>query len=748
MKTKDLLYLFLSANWISLSNSYHHSIKNHRFLSFEKMSDRFDSERADSINNEPVDILPARTSVIEASDFFHPYPDSRSTIVPDFNLSNSPTIQSIKKFCSEKSLPKFNFNLFNSSPSFSIFRGLNDESGSSNGKTRERNLDSCEETSGSSYFIPSSKRSKISDDSQKSNLTLLAEAISRYTANPTLHSEDSLTHLPPLKQCSSSETLNDSQTNSSPVSGASNSKNPLPDSDSISEDGLLNFSLPSNGLKKISDLINYYEERKKFYLQFPLFQKLAKSYYGPDYESDAPDISQNIKPQSSNSSSSSNPFPSSDQIESNINNDDLSTSNSEISSNIREEPLSGLFLDQNLFARYNTDLPQFFNQTFSRFTQGLSRFADAALMIKDRLNNRIVASFCLNELGDHENNPYLEQLQLNSALSISGDSDNDRSPVISIEQSDSNNSGELTINSENSEYLNLFGDIFLRNFSINRSQSNSSASVSLPTVELSHGPSNLPEDHSSLFISAEENTPINFRELMSSLFNGITDEFFSSNVYRPYQDMLGSIGDFGDYVLNHRNLDEVISDILQQTMSGSSMAVSEDLLNSMVRKHPEDSMIETFKDCSICLEEFTPESTIIELNCLHFYHEACIVNWLRQNGRCPICRLHISSCIKDYGGNSTSSSELVSPPNAIRGNTIVETPAPCYDDEDEDEEENSIFHSGDLSLSSNSTRISENREDYFSDHVSNSDIPVCTEEESLARLSKIPGSFPSSTFSA
>jgi len=42
--------------------------------------------------------------------------------------------------------------------------------------------------------------------------------------------------------------------------------------------------------------------------------------------------------------------------------------------------------------------------------------------------------------------------------------------------------------------------------------------------------------------------------------------------------------------------------------------------------------------CSICLDEFQPESICHELYCFHIFHENCIEEWLAKHDSCPDCR--------------------------------------------------------------------------------------------------------------
>lgn len=43
--------------------------------------------------------------------------------------------------------------------------------------------------------------------------------------------------------------------------------------------------------------------------------------------------------------------------------------------------------------------------------------------------------------------------------------------------------------------------------------------------------------------------------------------------------------------------------------------------------------------CSICLDDFKINETIVFLKCKHIYHKDCIKNWLtKQSSKCPTCR--------------------------------------------------------------------------------------------------------------
>lgn len=50
--------------------------------------------------------------------------------------------------------------------------------------------------------------------------------------------------------------------------------------------------------------------------------------------------------------------------------------------------------------------------------------------------------------------------------------------------------------------------------------------------------------------------------------------------------------------------------------------------------------------CIVCLEEYKAGDIVKTLPCLHYFHSECIDKWLKRNGKCPECRVPISSIAK------------------------------------------------------------------------------------------------------
>lgn len=49
------------------------------------------------------------------------------------------------------------------------------------------------------------------------------------------------------------------------------------------------------------------------------------------------------------------------------------------------------------------------------------------------------------------------------------------------------------------------------------------------------------------------------------------------------------------------------------------------------------------EECVICKETFISDKQICTLTCKHYFHVTCIVKWLSQQKRCPLCWTEINN---------------------------------------------------------------------------------------------------------
>ncbi|KAI4340364.1 hypothetical protein MLD38_025209 [Melastoma candidum] len=64
--------------------------------------------------------------------------------------------------------------------------------------------------------------------------------------------------------------------------------------------------------------------------------------------------------------------------------------------------------------------------------------------------------------------------------------------------------------------------------------------------------------------------------------------------------------------------------------------------------------------CSICLEQVSREELVRSLPCFHQFHANCIDPWLRQQGKCPVCKFKLGAAFPDtQDSESDAGSDMV-----------------------------------------------------------------------------------------
>ena len=110
--------------------------------------------------------------------------------------------------------------------------------------------------------------------------------------------------------------------------------------------------------------------------------------------------------------------------------------------------------------------------------------------------------------------------------------------------------------------------------------------------------------------------------------------------------------------LNNDRLYNTFNFILNQILIGEEGAQNENISNNNIRiinfssqllendvSQLDSRILENIDDlcpekkrCTICLENFIKFDKIINLSCLHMFHDNCIKTWLKKNDYCPICK--------------------------------------------------------------------------------------------------------------
>ncbi|TFY59349.1 hypothetical protein EVJ58_g5832 [Rhodofomes roseus] len=144
-------------------------------------------------------------------------------------------------------------------------------------------------------------------------------------------------------------------------------------------------------------------------------------------------------------------------------------------------------------------------------------------------------------------------------------------------------------------------------------------------------------------------------------------------------------GRWGDYVFNQEALDQIISQIMENSNAGRPVPATEQVMEKLPREVLEEGSPLLERDCAICKDQFktdtedADELIVVTLPCKHPFHEPCIMPWLKASGTCPVCRYQLVPQPEQHGPGSpplrgaTSSrpggSSSASPPGAFPGSS-------------------------------------------------------------------------------
>lgn len=100
----------------------------------------------------------------------------------------------------------------------------------------------------------------------------------------------------------------------------------------------------------------------------------------------------------------------------------------------------------------------------------------------------------------------------------------------------------------------------------------------------------------------------------------------------------------GDAVYTQEALDRIISQLMEQNpQSNAAPPASEEAINRLERKKADDELLgpEGKAECTICIDQLKKGDDVVFLPCKHWFHEPCVVMWLKEHNTCPICRAPI-----------------------------------------------------------------------------------------------------------
>ncbi|KAG7143290.1 putative RING finger protein P32A8.03c like [Verticillium longisporum] len=112
-------------------------------------------------------------------------------------------------------------------------------------------------------------------------------------------------------------------------------------------------------------------------------------------------------------------------------------------------------------------------------------------------------------------------------------------------------------------------------------------------------------------------------------------------------------GQFGDAVYTQEALDRIISNMMETNpQSNAAPPASEDAIGKLQRKAVDDEMLgpEGMAECTICIDELKKGEEVVYLPCKHWFHDTCVVMWLKEHNTCPICRTPIEERTESASG--------------------------------------------------------------------------------------------------
>ncbi|KAL9243721.1 hypothetical protein vseg_017576 [Gypsophila vaccaria] len=72
-----------------------------------------------------------------------------------------------------------------------------------------------------------------------------------------------------------------------------------------------------------------------------------------------------------------------------------------------------------------------------------------------------------------------------------------------------------------------------------------------------------------------------------------------------------------------------------------------DLNKDVNRRTSGKNTDEDGKICAVCLEDFNDGEDVMLTPCKHMFHEECIVPWVKNHGKCPVCRSGLCDSIRE-----------------------------------------------------------------------------------------------------
>ncbi|KAI1381787.1 hypothetical protein F4677DRAFT_399735 [Hypoxylon crocopeplum] len=116
----------------------------------------------------------------------------------------------------------------------------------------------------------------------------------------------------------------------------------------------------------------------------------------------------------------------------------------------------------------------------------------------------------------------------------------------------------------------------------------------------------------------------------------------------------------GDAVYSQEALDRIITNLMEANPQSNAPApASDEAIAKLPKKKLNEEMLgpELKGECTICIDDMAAGDEAIVLPCKHWFHEQCVILWLKQHNTCPICRAPIDGEAAGLPGAASQGSQ-------------------------------------------------------------------------------------------
>ncbi|KAI0843206.1 hypothetical protein F5Y06DRAFT_83245 [Hypoxylon sp. FL0890] len=133
----------------------------------------------------------------------------------------------------------------------------------------------------------------------------------------------------------------------------------------------------------------------------------------------------------------------------------------------------------------------------------------------------------------------------------------------------------------------------------------------------------------------------------------------------------------GDAVYSQEALDRIITNLMEANpQSNAPPPASEETIAKLPKRNLDEAMLgpELKGECTICIDDMKLGDEVVVLPCKHWFHEQCVVLWLKQHNTCPICRAPIDGEAAGRPGGAAPTPNTQSGPSGVSSRYRRPTP--------------------------------------------------------------------------